>query len=117
VQFWATFPYGKGFWTSKRLKRETDRFCPGTVVSVDPLRVLWDSTMGGAGPAMEYPLGGKEGYDRSCVRRLPEYAQRHCDNCYYSDDHRDCPPGPTCMNIPGPRNLHKWRPENYDPTI
>lgn len=127
VQFWATWPYGKpygkGFWTSKRLKRETDRMVPGTVVSVDPLRVLWDFTAvdkdGNNGPPMEYPLGNKhiEGYDRSCIRKLPPYAQRRCENCLYGQtEEYICPedePSSCSYYYPEPGGkmpLHKWRP-------
>jgi len=117
VQFWATFPYGEGFWKSKRLGRETDRMVPGTVVSVSPLRVLWDFTGkdqdGNDGPPREYPLSYQEntGYERSCVRKLPPHFDRDCGNCYYHTQ-EDCLPrgAPICRNILGPRNLHKWRP-------
>lgn len=127
VEFWRTFPMGKGFFnTIGNLKRQASRQVPGTVVSLNPLRVLWDFTYkrpdGSDGPATEYPLGDptKEGYDRSCIRLLPGQHPRHCSNCYYSTQIEGfaCPEGDgrTCMNIPGPRSLHKWRWE-HDPTV
>jgi hypothetical protein len=45
----------------------------GTVVSIDPLRVLWDNVgVNHDGPSVEYPMGGKAGYKRFEIRALPK---------------------------------------------
>lgn len=44
----------------------------GTVVSVDPLRVLWDTTYADhSGPPMEFPLYTNGGYERFEIKALP----------------------------------------------
>lgn len=121
VEFWRSFPLGKGFFQSTNLKRQNARRVSGTVVSLDPLRVLWDITSrdreGNDGPPMEFPLGGPtKGYDRSCIKLLSGQHPRDCDNCYYAPGGR-CPVDNTvCENSGKPEGLHKWRWE-HDPTV
>ena len=67
VIFWRSDRMGPG----KRPENENPQY-QGTVVSTDPLRVLWDNTgPDHEGPQEEYPIGG-DGYERFEIKALPK---------------------------------------------